>query len=528
MAWAAAFIAALGGSNSCAYTMRKMPTFTIIPGTPGDYAQSDQGGHGLIALSPGAPLSLSSQALSIPDFAVSQTQWRTALAGIEAGEWAVQSLPRGAACEVYLRLFGVVFSGRIIAGQARDVSGVGPQSIVSGWGPLALIISRPEAPISTSTANNGIDSGLFFDCSDDSAHTGTLAANFNFGTHTTIQLTSSPQMERETGQDGAVLVTPTSGEPYIVTYTGVSGNNLTGVSTSAQFATTGSNAVTGDKIQEVCWIQRHPVDMALRILVSTGTGANGPYDTLPKSWGLAVPESLIDVAGFTQTAALLNGTISSGNYNVHTVSTTPQGPALQWLQSELQRYGLWLCTRQGDISIRPALDYWRHTPPFVMDLNRSNILAVLPERSNFDPGNGVEARSFIVRGEQLTDWGAIDERPRTRPMIATLRDSPIVDGYPNVYQNQAEINESIARRAGPWHTRICAVIDVQVNLSAAQLCVGDWVDISHAGLWDKTTIDRSLGMSTSGDILRPAMVTAISCDWTAGVVSLRLHVLPES
>lgn len=526
MGWAAAFVAALGGSNSCAYTMRKMPAFTLVPGIPSDYARSDQGPHGLIALSPGAPLSLSSQALSIPSFAVSQSQWRTALAGIEAGEWAVQSLPRGAACEIYLRLFGVGMAERIIVGQARDVSGVGPQSIVSGWGPLALIISRPEALVAP--ANN--DAALFSECAADSTHTGTLAANFNFGTHTTIQLTSSPQMERETGQDGAVLVTPTSGEPYIVTYTGVSGNNLTGVSTLAQFATTGSNAVTGDKIQEVCWVNRHPVDMARRILTSTGAGTNGTHDTLPKSWGLGIPAGLIDVDGFNETAGRLNGTISSGSYIVQTQSTTAQGPAIQWLQAELARYGLWLRTRQGQISIRPALDYWRHTPAFRMKLDRSNILAVLPERSNFDPGNGVEARFFTVRGSPtaIPDWGGINERPRTRPLIATLLDGPIIDSWPNVYQNMAEINQSIARRVGPWHTRICVVIDVQVNLSAAQLCVGDWVDISHAGLWDKTTIDRSLGMSTSGDILRPAMVTAISCDWTAGVVSLRLHVLPES
>jgi len=525
MGWAAAFIAALGGSNSCAYTMRKMPAFTLVPGIPSDYARSDQGSHGLIALSPGAPLSLSSQALSIPNFAVSQSQWRTALAGTEAGEWAVQSLPRGAACEIYLRLFGVGMAERIIVGQARDVSGVGPQSIVSGWGPLALIISRPEALVAVTTNQ---DAGLFPDCTVDSPHTGTLAANFNFGTHTTIQLTSSPQMERETGQDGAVLVTPTSGEPYIVTYTGVSGNNLTGVSTSAQFATTGSNAVTGDKIQEVCWVNRHPVDMARRILTSTGAGTNGTHDTLPKAWGLGIPADLIDVDGFSQTAGRLNGTISSGTYIVQTAATSPQTPPIQWLQSELARYGLWLCTRQGQISIRPALDYWRHTPNFTMKLDRSNILAVLPERSNFDPGNGAEARYFTVIGASLPDSFGIVEAPNTRPMIGTVAGGPLIQAWPNVYQNQVVINESIARRVGPWHTRICAVIDVQVNLSAAQLCVGDWVDISHAGLWDKTTIDRSLGMSTSGGILRPAMVTAISCDWTAGVVSLRLHVLPES
>ena len=530
MPWSATFIAALGRTAACAYTLRKMSAFTVVPGRPTQIVSSDQASPGLAALSPGAPLALSSQSLSIPSLDVSQSQWRVAVAGIDAGQWAVDALPRGAACEVHLRLFGAGMGQRIIAGQARDVSGVGPQSLVSGWGPLALVISRPEAAVSPGTANSGNDSGLFFDCSEDSARTGTLSAPFTFGSHTTLQLTASPTMQRETGKDGAVLVTPSGGgSPYILTYTGVSGNNLTGVSTAAQFNTTGSNASAGDKVQEVCWIERHPVDMALRILVSTGTGTNGIYDTLPEAWGLAVPEGLIDVRGFRQTSARLNGTISSGSYIVHTVSTTPQGPALQWLQTELQRYGLWLCTRQGDISIRPALDYWRHTPPFVMQLDATNILAAgLPDRSNYDPSNGVEARYFTVRGQLLSDWGAIAEAPDTRPMIATIADSPIVDGYPNVYQNQQKINESIARRAGPWHTRICVVVDVLATLEAAQLCVGDWVDLNHAGVWDRTTMARSKSVTSTGAILRPAMVTSISCDWSAGTVSLRLHILPEA
>ena len=520
MGWAPAFIADLGRTSQCAYTVRKMPTFTILPGVPGTVARSDQSSVGLVALSPGAPLALSSQSLSIPSFAVGQTQWRIALSGIEAGQWATTALPRGAACEVFRQTSAVSVAERIILGQSRDVAGIGPQSIVSGWGPLALVISRPEARVSPSSSDTN-DAALFANCQA-TGNALALSAPFAFGTHTTLQFASAPPMQRETGRPGAVLITPSSGDPYIVTFTGVSGNDLTGVSTTAEHGTSGSNASAGDIVQEVCWINRHPVDMARRVLVSTGTGTNGPHDTLPESWGLGIPAHLIDAAGFLDTSNALNSTISSGSYIVNAVATTPQGPALQWLQTELNRYGLWLCTRQGQITIRAALDYWRHGPSFVMALTDDNIIsAALPERSNYDGGNSAEAVFYTVKGEVLSDWFILTESPKTRPLIATIANGPIVDGWPSVYQNQALINESIARRVGPWHLRIAIVVEVQATLSAARLCVGDWVSITHRGLWDHTsTVPRGT--------LRAAMVTAMSCDWSAGVVALRLHILPES
>ncbi len=514
MPWSSGFIAALASSNRTRFVLRKVSSFTLLPGIGTDLARSDVG-TGYTAISPGTAIALSSQSLSIPSFAVSSSSWRVALAGIEGGQWASKALKRGAACEVRAVLSGAFPGERIILGQSRDVSGVGPQSIVSGWGALSLAISRPQARVSP----NQNDAMLFANCQED-ANALQLSHAFNFGHDTTLQFASAPPFQRETSRTGAVLITPTSGDPYIVTFTGVSGNDLTGVSTTAEFGTTGTSANAGDLVQEVCWIDRHPVDMARRILVSTGTGSNGAYDTLPESWGLAIPQDLIDIQGFTDVSTTLNVALASGTHIVRTVATSPQGPALQWLQSELNRYGLWLCARQGQITIRCALDYWRHRPAPVMQLDSNNLLQVLPNRQNYDPGQQTESRFYTVRGQTLSDWGAIDEAPKTRPVLSTIADGPIIDGYPNVYQNQANINLSIAQRVGPWHTRIHSVIEVQATLQAAQLCVGDWVDLRHRGLWDHTTIPIPTR--------RPAMVTGVSCDWSAGTTTLRLHVMHSS
>ena len=515
MAWSTSFIAALSRTNQARFTMRRVPTFSILPGTSGTLARSDVG-SGYVAISPGTAVALSSQSLSIPSFAVSSSSWRVALGTIDGGQWASKALKRGAACEVKAVLDTGLMSERIILGQSRDVSGVGPQSIVSGWGALSLAISRPQARVAPSTN----DAMLFANCQED-GNALALSHAFNFGHDTTLQFASAPPFQRDTSSGvGAVLITPTSGSPYIVTYTGISGNNLTGVSTTAAFGTTGSSANSGDLVQEVCWIQRHPVDMARRILVSTGTGTNGIYDTLPESWGLGIPEHLVDIQGFTDVSTALNTSLASGTYIVQTAATAPQGPALQWLQTELNRYGLWLCVRQGQISIRPALDYWRHYPAPVLTLDSSNLLTVLPNRRNYDTGQQTEARFYTVKGETLTDWAIVDEAPKTRPILSTIADGPVIDGWPNVYQNQANINMSIAQRVGPWHQRIHTVIEVQATLEAAQLCVGDWVRIRHSGLWDHTTV--------VANPTRSAMVTSISCDWSAGAVALRLHVIHKA
>jgi hypothetical protein len=52
----------------------------------------------------------------------------------------------------------------------------------------------------------------------------------------------------------------------------------------------------------------HPVDIALRVLLSTGTGSNGVYDVLPARHGLGIPQALVDVGTFVAVKADLSST----------------------------------------------------------------------------------------------------------------------------------------------------------------------------------------------------------------------------
>jgi hypothetical protein len=42
----------------------------------------------------------------------------------------------------------------------------------------------------------------------------------------------------------------------------------------------------------------HPLNIALKVLTSTGAGVNGAYDVLPSHMGAAVPNTLVNIEAF--------------------------------------------------------------------------------------------------------------------------------------------------------------------------------------------------------------------------------------
>lgn len=71
-----------------------------------------------------------------------------------------------------------------------------------------------------------------------------------------------------------------------------------------------------------------PLLIALRVMLSTGTGTNGPYDVLAAENGLGIPQAFIDVAGFE--AASAGGTTQGYCFRI----TGPE-IAKTWLEQEI-------------------------------------------------------------------------------------------------------------------------------------------------------------------------------------------------
>ena len=101
--------------------------------------------------------------------------------------------------------------------------------------------------------------------------------------------------------DASALIDPAGGTAYarveeeFLSYTGISGNNLMGV-TRGLFGSIASGHDADEPLDQVRYFgSEHPLTRFLQILTSTGEGGNGAYDVLRSDEGLGIDASLINV-----------------------------------------------------------------------------------------------------------------------------------------------------------------------------------------------------------------------------------------
>jgi hypothetical protein len=82
-----------------------------------------------------------------------------------------------------------------------------------------------------------------------------------------------------------------------ISFTGTTPTTFTGCA-RAQLGTVAQTGTIGDQPTNLVVLQGGPLSIALQILTSTGTGANGPYDTLPACAGLGIPFNQVDATSF--------------------------------------------------------------------------------------------------------------------------------------------------------------------------------------------------------------------------------------
>src|SRR2546427_156765 len=76
----------------------------------------------------------------------------------------------------------------------------------------------------------------------------------------------------------------------------------------------------------------HPITIALRVLLSTGTATNGPYDVLTRENSAGVPQALIDVAALELIRG--DGQVSSAQFQFTEIE--PQD-AKAWVEGQIFR-----------------------------------------------------------------------------------------------------------------------------------------------------------------------------------------------
>lgn len=342
----------------------------------------------------------------------------------------------------------------------------------------------------------------------------TLASGYN-PADATMRLTSVAGFERETGGAGLVQVEDNSGNLYFVTFTGISGTDLTGL-TPGVLDTTAANAGAGKTVRCVAYIPDHPIRVALKLLTSTGTGTNGPYDTLPDSWGYAIPQAMVDVFASDRHRFLSAPTTGSDAWEAYSIE--PQDDGIAWIRDGLQIGGWVLCIRQGRIAVRAVPDltggplgspYAYFTAASLA--NPDIVEGSLPEVEWYDQGYDHESRQVTIKTVSTT--GTRAEVLETLP--AELEH--VIDASAYLHDNEAAWIVSLGRRLAPWHLRVPERITLETSCGlAASVAAGDVVEL---------TTDRYAGRFWPL-AERRCLVLGSTWSLTTGTGSLTLALLP--
>jgi hypothetical protein len=338
----------------------------------------------------------------------------------------------------------------------------------------------------------------------------TLSASYSAG-DSSITVASATNFYGRTS--GLLRMVPTSGDPFYLRYTNVSGTTVT-VSTTTSYGTTASSMSGGDQVYICAWISGHPLNIVHRILASRD-GTNGPQDVLPEAWGLGITDTLIDgddIGSFRDVVWVA----TSGSYEWDVVEEAAADDAYGWLVALLSPAGGFLAMRQGRITARCA-----QRPTYSCGLPITPIAA--SDRMS-DTGWRYNAFSSLQRVEYcasrvhsyttFTDTTAGDsatmpvERRKDHDLSAVL------------ISNETACRQGDVNRLSIYNTRIPERITMPLPPVYATLCPGDLVDLDTTGVPTRAQLRGATGVQLG-------VVDEVSVDWSDGVVSIGVIIHPS-
>lgn len=336
---------------------------------------------------------------------------------------------------------------------------------------------------------------------------------------TELNVTTFTGFGKQTGGKGAVLVTPVTGDPFYLTYTGTatSPNRLTGVSAAGVYGSTAVYAAPTSDVTEVAWLDGHPLDIVRRILTSRD-GTNGAYDVYPGGWGLGIDSAMIDNEDIDRWEADAM-VVASGTYEWNLIQAALVDDSLAWMSAFLSPAGMFLSSRQGRLTVRAAQD--TQTAPYHsgISITDADVSAVLDYEA-WDYTHFPEHSTMYVRSTPLSmltvSAGGVT--------YATLPGGTGVeyDLSDRLFANGVAVSDEMFARMKESLVRVPERIAFQAaGLRLSQLAPGDVVDFTS-----KRTHSRRDGAAGWNE--RRALVAEVSPDWDGGTVRIALFIYPES
>ncbi|MEO1715753.1 MAG: hypothetical protein AAFR76_01465 [Planctomycetota bacterium] len=349
---------------------------------------------------------------------------------------------------------------------------------------------------------------LFSDVSE-SAET-FLTADYTAGAGS-ITVDNPSIFAKSAGGPGAVLITPASGDPFYVLYSGITGSTLT-LTGGNVMGTTRVNAVTGRPVKHVAYLAGHPLTIAKNILLGTSSD-------YPSTWRLGFPTELVDSDDITRHLTGV-GVPATGSLQWTFPVLEAQPDPVGWLTSFLAAGGCYLTFRQGKITVRmgqatrPAKLLTSYTIRDAdisrVDSYESHLQAAQPEY--------LLTWATTATGTSVTPSGTIPAA-QSRPAGAIYA----YDVRDRVFTNESAIRDLMLARLAEPQLRIPERLVLQMaGLEAARLAPGDVcpTELRRA----PTRMPWGAAATPSGT----ARIDEVSPSWAAGTVRLGLLQYPAA
>lgn len=481
--WSAEFVEMLGRKRiKPRYRLESVPMFGYAVG--GINVHSHPGRFGTSA-------SLMLEGSSISAGVLHPGDWNTTFGtlniGIRSGIDHRRSMPRGSLARLMVGFdgWGEDAYQPVFIGQLQDLTWAGTH-----WGlQFRSLVGSLQGRFARAPGQR-----LFADLQQT-----TLSSSYTPG-DTTIDLTDTSGLDKLSTGEYLILITPDSGDQFFLTGTGKTATEMTGATTTGQLGTTAAAASSGNRVDLCAYLELQPAEIALTLLTSTGNANNGVYDLGPETWGYAIPAAHVDIDDSYISTQIAKPTSGAPVWDVYSVAALDDGGS--WLRGLLAPAGMWLCERQGALTVRAADAPGAGLYELAAILD-SEIVEIRSYNA-WDPAQPVEYSLLQVStagNSSISSTDDVESRPSIFNRVAEL---------PWISQNESAWRDRLIERLARWAQVVPEAIEIVVaGWRLAGLCPGDLVLL------------RSRFFSLRAQQESVMMVVSCEPDWFGATVTIR-------
>lgn len=420
----------------------------------------------------------------------------------------LDAMTRGTIVSLYVGFAGWALTDfeRVAIAQVYQVSG-GP----SAWTlECRDILAALRQRIDSSTTGYYLFYGI--------GQVSTLTLSYNAG-DTTLTVGSTSWYQRGSGWNGAIQITPDSGEPFILFWDNKTSATELSIAdpTMNRHGTTQASAATSNNVANIALLTGHPMDIARKVLTSVqGASGNGAYDVLPSTWGLRIPEGWIDNSDIDRWKEMTNSGITSG-LDWEVIVAEEQADPVGWLTSILSPAGIFLTMRQGGLTIRAAQGYNTSAAAVWESIEITDADFGTWSYEAWDSDHSTEYGNVRVLGATAEEFGT-DENNATFPAKAYA----YFDNSSLIFSNESDQCIGIAGRVYLSAQRIPERIEIVGRLYLAQLSPGGWIRFTSWRIKGRASNFRN------GFTRAPGMILSVSPNWSGGTCTVVIVFYPST